>query len=105
MRDPNPPPELRSEELLAAFERRRVQFLIVGGFGAQLHGATRQTKDVDVCPAWDAENLERLAGRLRISTLSCDWRPSWAMCTYPRALSCYCKRASPTGAPAPETWT
>jgi len=42
------PPEPRSRELLAALERHRVQFLVVGGFAAQLHGATRQTTDLDL---------------------------------------------------------
>jgi hypothetical protein len=58
------PPELRSRELLAALERHRVRFLVVGGFAAQLHGATRQTKDLDLCPARDEDNFNRLAHAL-----------------------------------------
>jgi hypothetical protein len=33
-------------------------------FAARLHEATRQSKDVDVCPAWRADNLERLGAAL-----------------------------------------
>jgi hypothetical protein len=71
--DPNEPPEPRSAELLAALERHKVRFLIVGGFAAQLHGATRQTKDLDLWLAWAHDNFDRLAkalvdlhGRLRL---------------------------------------
>ena len=64
MNSPDEPPELRSAELLGALERHEVQYLIVGGFAGQLHGATRQTKDVDLCPAWGADDLERLAAAL-----------------------------------------
>jgi hypothetical protein len=45
-------------------QRHGVHFLVVGGFGAQLHGATRQTKDLDVRPAWGEENFDRLAAAL-----------------------------------------
>jgi len=61
---PNQPPELRSAELLDALQRHRVQFVVVGGFAAQLHGATRQTKDLDLCPARSKDNLDRLAAAL-----------------------------------------
>jgi hypothetical protein len=62
--DPDAPP-LDPQALLAAFERHQVAFVAVGGVAAQWHGAQRPTKDLDVCPAWDAENLERLAAALR----------------------------------------
>jgi len=57
-------PELRSAELLSALLERQVRFLVVGGIGAQLHGATRATLDLDVCIAWDRENFERIASAL-----------------------------------------
>jgi len=62
--DPDAPP-LDPQALFAAFERHHVAFVAVGGVAAQWHGARRPTKDLDLCPAWDAENLERLAGALR----------------------------------------
>jgi hypothetical protein len=61
---PNDPPELRSREILTALERHGVKYLIIGGFGAQLHGATRLTKDLDLCPAWSHNNFDRLASAL-----------------------------------------
>ena len=65
MNHPNQAPELRSGELLDALQRHRVQFVVVGGFAAQLHGATRQTKDLDLCPAPSEDNLDRLAAALQ----------------------------------------
>jgi hypothetical protein len=62
--DPNAPP-LDPEALLAALERHRVAFVAVGGTASQWHGAQRPTKDMDICPAWDRENLDRLAAALR----------------------------------------
>jgi hypothetical protein len=58
--DPNAPP-LDPEALIAALERHRVAFVAVGGATAQWLGAQRETKDMDICPAWDDENLDRLA--------------------------------------------
>ncbi len=57
-------PELHSAKLLLALLERKVQFVVVGGIGAQLHGATRTTKDLDVCVAWSRENFERLVAAL-----------------------------------------
>jgi hypothetical protein len=59
------PPGLLPEELVGALVRHKVQFVIVGGFAALQHGATRPTKDLDVCPARHRDNLERLAGALQ----------------------------------------
>lgn len=64
MSDPDAPP-LKTRELLDALQRHGVAFIAVGGMAAQWHGSERQTKDLDVCPAWNGENLERLAQALR----------------------------------------
>jgi len=61
----DPPPPLDREAILAALEHHQVAFVLVGGLACQAHGATRGTKDFDLCPAWDPENLEKLAGALR----------------------------------------
>lgn len=58
------PPQLRLAELVMALDRRQVRYLIVGGVAGRLHGATRTTQDLDICPATDAGNLERLAAAL-----------------------------------------
>lgn len=38
-----------------------VEFLVIGGVAVGFHGYVRATKDVDVVPAPDPENLEKLA--------------------------------------------
>ena len=38
--------------------------MLVGGLAAQAHGATRATKDADICPEWSHENLTQLAASL-----------------------------------------
>lgn len=57
-------PDVRPNELFAALLRHQVRFLVVGGIGAQLHGATRTTDDLDVCVLWDLDNFDRLAAAL-----------------------------------------
>jgi len=47
------------------FDRHGVEYLIVGGVGAQLHGATRPTSDFDSLPKTSGENLDRLGIALR----------------------------------------
>jgi hypothetical protein len=59
--DPSAPP-LDLEGIVEMLDRHGVEYVLVGGVGAQLHGATRRTLDFDVCPAWESNNLERLAG-------------------------------------------
>lgn len=51
--------------IVGCFDRHRVDYLIVGGVGAQLHGATRPTSDFDSVPAKSIENLKRLAAAMR----------------------------------------
>lgn len=58
-------PALDRAALLAAFVAHDAKFVIVGGVAGQVYGATRITKDLDLCPAWSAENLERVAAALR----------------------------------------
>jgi predicted nucleotidyltransferase len=57
--------ELDIEAILAALERGRVEFIVIGGVAVGFHGFTRATKDVDVVPSPDRPNLERLADVLR----------------------------------------
>lgn len=59
----NPP--FRPAELIRSLQTANVQFVTVGGFAAQLHGATRSTQDLDVVPAWTEANLARLCAWLR----------------------------------------
>jgi hypothetical protein len=55
-------PALDPARAFGALSRFEVEFVLVGcGLAAQARGATRLTKDLDICPAWTTENLERLA--------------------------------------------
>jgi len=45
--------------------RHRVDFVLVGGYAALLYGARRPTYDIDITPATDAGNLQRLSNALR----------------------------------------
>ena len=58
------PPSLDIRRILDTLDRHQVQYLIVGGVAAVIHGATRQTQDFDCLPARDGDNLRRLAGAL-----------------------------------------
>lgn len=51
--------------MLAALQEAGVQFVLVGGMAAILHGDVGVTVDLDVVPARAARNLERLAETLR----------------------------------------
>jgi hypothetical protein len=52
------------EGLLAALEKAAVSFVVIGGFAVGAHGYPRATKDLDIVPDPDPENLERLASLL-----------------------------------------
>jgi len=60
-----PADEFDPERILRVLADHGVDCLIVGGFGAQAHGAHRQTLDIDVVPRGTDANLERLAAALR----------------------------------------
>jgi len=51
-------------ELLATLDRHAVDHTVIGGVAVQVHGHRRTTKDLDVIPAPDHENLRRLAAAL-----------------------------------------
>jgi len=53
--------ELDIRGILAALEEEGVEFLLIGGVAVGFHGFVRGTKDVDVVPAPDPENLARLS--------------------------------------------
>jgi len=57
--------EANWRRIIEAFDRHGVEYLIVGGVGARLHGAQRLTTDFDSLPNSDRSNLERLASAMR----------------------------------------
>jgi hypothetical protein len=51
-------------ELFRVLAEHEVDYLVIGGVAAQVHGRRRTTKDLDVTPAPDPENFQRLADAL-----------------------------------------
>ncbi|HLG16212.1 MAG TPA: hypothetical protein VJH03_17145 [Blastocatellia bacterium] len=47
-------------ETLEFLTARAVEFIIIGGVAANIHGSTQATFDLDICYARNARNLERL---------------------------------------------
>jgi hypothetical protein len=52
---------LDAERLLEALEQASVHFVVIGGFAVSAHGYLRATKDLDIVPDPNQQNLERLA--------------------------------------------
>jgi hypothetical protein len=50
---------------LETLVRRRVRFVIIGGFAGRLWGSTTVTNDLDICYARDRKNLAALVNALR----------------------------------------
>ena len=59
------PEPLDAQRILEELTRHEVDYVLVGGLAAQTHGNTRMTNDVDLIPAPDPRNLDRLADALR----------------------------------------
>jgi hypothetical protein len=55
---------LKPDRLIGVLLDHGVEFIVVGAFAVAAHGHPRGTKDVDICPDPDAENLRRLAAAL-----------------------------------------
>lgn len=51
--------------LLTVLASHEVQFIIVGGVAATIHGSARLTSDLDIVYARDHENLQRLVAALQ----------------------------------------
>lgn len=52
-------------DVIRAFERERVEYVLVGGVAVNLHGIVRATEDIDFFVRPGAENVERLKRALR----------------------------------------
>lgn len=48
------------ERILGLLTARGVDFVVIGGIAAVLHGSSRTTQDLDICCATDAANLAAL---------------------------------------------
>ena len=51
-------------ELFRVLAEQDVDYLVIGGVAAQVHGRRRTTMDLDITPAPDPENFKRLAAVL-----------------------------------------
>jgi len=51
--------------LLRRLHEAGIEHILIGGLAVNAWGVIRATKDVDICPSPDPENLERLAALLR----------------------------------------
>ncbi|MGI9081269.1 MAG: hypothetical protein ACR2FZ_03175 [Thermoleophilaceae bacterium] len=58
------PAEFRPRALLRDLTAHGVDFVVVGGVAALLHGTDRNTFDLDICPAGDRPNLDALGKAL-----------------------------------------
>jgi hypothetical protein len=59
-----PPPSFEPLRILAVLEGHAVDYVLIGGFAATIHGSPLRTGDADVCPDRSASNLDRLAHAL-----------------------------------------
>jgi hypothetical protein len=57
-------PAFRPARQLAHLTARGVDFVVVGGIAATMHGSPRDTFDLDICPAPDRANLDALGRAL-----------------------------------------
>jgi hypothetical protein len=51
--------------MLRVFAKHRVDFIVIGGFAATIHGSPLVTFDIDITPSRDRDNLARLSTALR----------------------------------------
>jgi hypothetical protein len=58
-------PPLNLNRVLGTMRKYGVKYVLVGGFAGTLYGAKRATTDIDICPAWDRENLTQIVAALR----------------------------------------
>jgi hypothetical protein len=70
-------PAFDPARIVQVLDRHHVEYVVVGGFGSQLHGADRETYDIDFVPSTARDNEDRLAealselgARLRIAGMT-----------------------------------
>ena len=56
--------EFQPEKILEVLTRHQVRFILIGGVAAIYYGSRQVTTDVDITPAGDEKNLERLSRAL-----------------------------------------
>ena len=61
-----PAPEFDPESMVRVLNGHEVEWVLIGGFAAVIHGSPYVTTDIDVVPEAGAENLRRLSSALRV---------------------------------------
>lgn len=56
--------ELDGERIFETLSRHGVRYVVIGGYAGVLYGLARATEDIDITPATDRDNLQRLAAAL-----------------------------------------
>lgn len=59
-----PHPELDAAEIFRVLGRHDVDYVLIGGLALALYGSNQLTFDVDLVPAADGPNLDRLANAM-----------------------------------------
>ncbi|MDZ4677742.1 MAG: nucleotidyltransferase [Oligoflexia bacterium] len=59
--------------LLKTLLENKIDFVLIGGYAAVLHGATQVTQDIDICAVLSEENLEKFRIALK------DYDPRYRM--------------------------
>lgn len=59
------PDVFRPQQILQVLADQGVDYVLIGGLAATLHGSPHLTQDVDITPSRDYENLGRLSAALR----------------------------------------
>lgn len=62
---PTEHPSLDIARVVRVLDQHHVEYLLVGGVAAAMHGASRPTFDVDCLPRRSVQNLRRLAAAMR----------------------------------------
>jgi predicted nucleotidyltransferase len=58
-------PRFQPEEIFRVLDHHEVEYVVIGGIAATLHGSNLRTGDVDICPSRSPQNLSRLASALK----------------------------------------
>lgn len=58
-------PSFDPQKITSVLDAHRVEYVVVGGFAAQVYGAARPTRDIDVVPRTTTGNLRRLVAALK----------------------------------------
>lgn len=58
-------PRFQPGSQFECLNRHGVQYVLIGGVASRLHGSVRKTGDVDICPAPDEGNAQRLVRALQ----------------------------------------